>query len=250
MRLYNSLLQNSVSFEIIFVGPNPPTFTLPENFRYYFSKCKPSQCYQAAAFECEGELIHWTADDADYNEPTARCPNTLDSVWQNYQDSIIKYGDRRTIFSMRTIEDYKDTGHADWEKHRFFYGDMRTPQMAPLGAMNREFFNSIGGYDKGFEAGQSENDIICRALAEGGRVETAKDAKVFLHHAECHSTYPFRKGYNNDRAFLESCWVNEGYGTYEKRLPYTLSKIRLRPFEGFEKKDILTVNQGAVTIAW
>lgn len=244
IRLYNSLSQNAVSFEIVFVGPNEPNFSLPVNFNYIKSNVKPAQAYEIAFRNAKGEMGGWMADDAHYNDPYAQCPNSLDSIWQNYQDSIKKYGDKKTIFSQRTIEDYKDTGHADWEKHRFFYGDMRTPQMAPLGFINLEFFHSLGGYDRNFVCGQSENDIVMRAIENGGRVETAKDSKVVLCHAECHGKYAFRSGYFLDREYLESCWVKEGFGTYEKRLPYTLSNTRLKSLDRFEDANILTINQG------
>lgn len=243
-RLYDSLSQNSVSFEIVFVGPNPPDFTLPDNFAFILSKVKPAQAYEIAFRNARGELGGWMADDCLYNEPIANCPNALDSVWQNYQDSIKQYADKKTIFSQITIEDYKDTGHADWIHHRFFYARMNTPQMAPLGFINLEFFRELGGYDKNFVAGQSENDVVMRAIAAGGRVQTAKDSKVLLNHGEAHGAYPFRKAYHDDRRFLENCWVKEGYGTYESNRPFTLSPVRLRPFQPFEDKDLLTKNQG------
>jgi GT2 family glycosyltransferase len=116
--------------------------------------------------------------------------------------------------------------------------------MAPLGFINRQFFHELGGYDRNFVCGQSENDVVMRAIAQGGRVETAKDSKVFLCHAECHGEYQFSSGYIQDREFLENCWVKEGYGTYEKNLPFHLSSARLKPMQRFEDKDILTVNQG------
>lgn len=244
MRLYNSLLVNKISFEIVFVGPNAPNFTLPENFRFYLSNCKPAQCYQSATFEAEGEVIGWMADDCDYNEPKMKCPNALDLIWAKYNESCNQYDDTKTIISQRTIEDYGSSNMVDWNNHRFFYGRQDTPQMAPLGFMNRAWFNHLGGYDKNFVCGQSENDVVQRGLQDGGRVVGCPESLVFLHHRECHGEYSFRHGYQDDRRFLETCWVKEGYGTYETRKPYTMLSQRSRPVECFEKKDILVSNQG------
>lgn len=243
-RLYDSLSKNTVSFELVFVGPNEPDFDLPSNFTFIKSMVKPAQAYEIAFRNARGILGGWMCDDAHYNDPYAKCPNALDSVWQYWLWSLENHGDNKTIFSQRTIEDYRDQGHADWEKHRFFYNRMNTPQMAPLGFINLDFFHQLGGYDKNFVCGQSENDIVMRAIEAGGRVETAKDSKVVLRHAECHGKYAFRSGYFLDREFLEKCWVKEGFGTYEKNLPFTLSPTRLRPVERFDDEGILTANQG------
>ena len=233
-RLFNSLKANRCLYEVVFVGPIIPecSWSLPDNFIYRYSKCKPAQCYQAAASLASGELIGWTADDATYDV----VPQSLDMIWNAY-----KAGDNfKTVFAQSTIEDGNDITR----NHYFFHGDSSTPFMAPLGFMNREFFNQLGGYDRNFICGQSENDIVMRVLAEGGRVELVSDSKCHLHHGECHGEYTFRHGYNSDRQYLERCWVYEGYGMAEGNRSKTISQKRLLPVEPFDLENILTVNQG------
>ena len=234
-RLYKSLEGNKVSFELCFVGPKHSTFTLPSNFKWKLSFVKPSQCYQAASQMCSGELIGWMADDCNYNHPTQQCSNSLDLIWEAYQRLIEERKDKKSILSQKTFEDYGPYNKVPWENHHFFYANKNTPRMAPLGFINREYFNKLGGYDRNFVCGQSENDIVMRVLEDGGRVIDIPESKVYLAHRECHGLYNFRKGYTGDRKFLESCWMVDGR---------TVSKKRLRPFEPFVSNDLLTVNQG------
>lgn len=228
-RLYDSLLNNTVTWELVFVGPVFPMVPLPANFKFYFSYAKPAQCYEAASRYCRGEIIGWTADDADYEDPKYNCKNSLDSVWQIYQESCQKYGDKKTIVSQRQHED----GGDNWDSHRFFHGDLASPMMAPFGFMNREWYRKLGGYDRNFICGQSENDMVMRGLQDGGRVVMAMDAHIYIHHRECHGEYTFRHGYTTDREFLESCWVNGA-----------LSNTRIKQLEPFSDENILKYNQG------
>lgn len=240
-RFYNSTLQNNVRIEVVFVGPLMPSWILPDNFKFIKSNVKPSQAYEIAFRHATGELIGWTADDANYNSPEVNSPNALDLIWQRYQEACNEFDDLKTMLAMCPLED----SSAEWENHFFFYGDRNTPRMAPFGFINREWFYSLGGYDRNFICGQSENDVVMRGLQNGGRIEVVERSWVHVHHAECHGPdYPFRSGYDRDRAFLENCWVDQGYGTYEVSTPYTLSSQRLKPVEPFLEENILTENQG------
>lgn len=226
-RVYNSLLQNKTSFEIIFVGPRPCQNVMPENFIYIPANVKPAQCYEIGLRAAQGEIVGWTADDANYNHSSLNCPHALDIVYQRYINS----GDPKLILAMSTYED----GNNVSECHRFFFNQQETPRMAPFGFMNREWMRELGGYDRNFVCGQSENDLVMRALADGGRVELLQDAKVYVHHGECHGDYPFRSGYDGDREFLESCWlVNDR----------KVSPIRVKTFMPFTDYELRTVNQG------
>lgn len=240
-RLYNSLQGNTVPFELIFVGPNKPDFELPSNFKYVYSNVKPAQAYAAAFGLASGELGCWMADDCVYDDPISTCPNALDIVWDRYQEMQNRYDDNKTILSQCTLEDYgmrwsRERAVAFWRSHRFFNGNLSTPVMAPIGFINVEFFRQLGGYDKNFVCGQSENDIVMRTCEVGGRVELVPDSVIAIKHRECHTTdkYKFSAGYGNDRGFLQKCWVSQGQ----------VVNKRLFPFQPFEDKDILNSNQG------
>lgn len=240
---YSSLSGNKLSYEVIFVGPNEPNFTLPDNFQYIKATVKPAQCYQIAIWAAKGELVGWCADDCVYN---GNHPDNLDRIYNFYKS----FNDPKVIVAQRPVEDGRDI----WFRHHFFGDWSNTPVMAPLGFMNRELLNEIGGYDKRFIAGQSENDIVMRVLEIGGRVERSMDSYVHISHRRCHETTPgasgLRQYYVADREFLENAWVVGGVGAYGPggklmRPDAKISKTRLIPFEGFEKRDdICFVNQG------
>lgn len=219
---YNSLLCNKISFEVIFVGNTKPDFVLPNNFRYIYSSTKPAQCYEIAFRNAKGELIHWTADDSTYST------NALDIIYNFYKS----FNNEKLIVALRTIEDGEDFT----EGHRFIYRDYNSPRMAPFGVMNRELFNKLGGYDRRFIGGQSENDIAMRVYEIGGKLELCNDVSVFVHHKKMHSSGTLIRNlcYLEDRKVLEGLWVKDG----------NIQDKRLYKVESYEDKDILFTTQG------
>lgn len=266
MRFYESLKNNTIPFEVVFVGNVQPNFTLPDNFRFFYATVKPAQCYEYGFRMAKGEFIHWTADDASYNYrgPLGECPNPLDRAVTRWRNLDAKHGnDKKSVIAFRPIEDGGDV----WNFHHFFGGWPHTPMMAPFVLINREYFvNHLGGYDRRFVSGQSENDVIMRVYEDGGRLEVAHEAMLYVHHRQVHPRDPytgkednkFRKWYNTDRDVLESFWVIGGRGWYEKlnalkdgqekeqaKREVPLSPKRLLPLEKFEDgEDFCTVTQG------
>lgn len=249
-RFLDSLKGNKLKYEVIFVGDIKPDFDLDKypEFKYVHATVKPAQSYQIAFWEAKGELIHWTADDADYNHPTRNCPNSLDIAYAHWQKMEKENGnDKKSVVAFRPIEDGGDV----WSFHHFFGGWEHTPTMAPFALINREYFvNVLGGYDADFVSGQSENDVVMRVLEDGGRVEVCMDAFLYVHHRQVHPPRPqdnkFREWYNTDREVLENCWIPAGYGNYEKdNKGVEISKTRLRPVKKFvQTPDVRTVTQG------
>ena len=264
-RLYNSLLGNALNWEVIFVGDKPPLHTMPPNFKWINATVKPAQCYEIGFRAAKGELVGWTADDANYNEPSLNCPNSLDIGYQAWKNLESQFGnDGKSVIAMNPCE---DGGFPQLKFHRFFGGWLHTPTMAPFALLQRDYFvNKLGGYDKRFVSGQSENDVIMRVYEDGGRLEVCLDAKLYVHHRQVHRRDPntgrekndFRAWYNTDREVLEQAWVTGGHGFYEKynvmkegpmkeeaKHSVPISKTRLIPFEPFiETEDWCFVSQG------
>ena len=223
--LYNSLLGNKLPFEVIFVGDKQPGYKLPSNFHYIYSPTKPAQCYEIGFRAAKGELVHWTADDSLYNHINH---SSIDTAYNFYKT----FNDEKVVVAMRPIEDGGDV----YDFHHFFGGSHDTPIMAPLGLMSRKLLLELGGYDRRFISGQSENDLVMRVFEVGGRVEICMDAYLYLRHRKVHEVpNPFRQWYTADRRILEGSWVKPDN---------TISKTRLDPVDKFEDKDLLTVTQG------
>jgi len=258
-RFCNSLKDNTISFEVIFVGDTRPMHNLPGWFRFIHATVKPAQCYEIGFRAAKGELIHWTADDADY---VCRHPETgnihtknIDRAYEAWVDLEKRTGNKKlSVIAMRPIENGGDV----WKFHHFFGGWDNTPTMAPFGFVSRDKFHELGGYDSRFVSGQSENDVVMRFIEKGGAVEVVKDSLVYVHHQQVHprdaigkEDNKFRAWYNTDRMVLENCWIPAGYGNYEKQNKnVTISPTRLSPVQRFSDENITTVTQGEYKGMW
>lgn len=263
-RFYGSLTKNTINWEVIFVGNVPPVNPMPDNFRWIHATCKPAQCYAIGFWAARGELVGWTADDADYNDPSLNCPNSLDIAYDTYKKMEAQYGDKKSAVAMNPCE---DGGFPQLHFHRFFGGWQHTPTMAPFALINTDYFvNTLKGYDRRFVSGQSENDVLMRVFEDGGRLQVDLDAKLYVHHRQVHRRDPatgrekndFRAWYNTDREVLEQAWVVGGHGFYERynamkegpikeeaKHSVPISKTRLLVHEPFENTpDVCTVTQG------
>ena len=267
VRFLNSLKENTINYEVIFVGDVKPSFNMlkyPE-FKHIYATVKPAQAYEIGFRHAKGELVHWTADDADYNHPTRNCPTALDIAYERWVSMERTYGNKKdSVVAMRPIEDGGDV----FKFHHFFGGWEETAVMAPFGLVSREKFHELGGYDSRFVSGQSENDVVMRFLEIGGHVDVCMEAFLYVHHRQVHprtldgsrEDNKFREWYNTDRLVLENQWVIGGHGFYEKlnaegnnalaRKTVQISPTRLSPVERFEDKDICTITQGKYKGRW
>lgn len=192
---------------------------------------KPSQCYEIARRHCTGEVVVWTADDAE-------CVGGILSKAYEYWKSK---NNEKLILSLQ-IDEYgvmcDMTGHV--------LRGRGTPIMAPIGMMSRKFLDELGGLDRRYVCGQYENDIVMRALNEGAEVEIFKDGYVWIDHKEKHSQCSnekfmqrtFALGYPSDRRVLEWSWVTHN------RIEKVDGKFpRVDEFEPFSKDLSLTQSE-------
>lgn len=235
-RFYNSLKNNKSSWEVVFCGPNPPPWEMPENFIYIKSDTKPSQRMEIAVRAAKGELISLTSDDINYSHADFAQNPVLDTIWGSYE----RHGmDPKLMFQPDTFEEYADGIQHMGNKHRFVFNDNTTPSMCTNGFVHRGFYLSSGGYDKNFIAGQANNDVVLRLYLLGARVLFDSRAQLYIHHKEAHAIQTSQgTGWDpKDRKYLESLWL---------RPDGRLSNVRLKPFEPFVDENILTINQGVV----
>jgi hypothetical protein len=220
----DSLKSTEIEYEVIFVGPNPPLHEY-ENFRYISSEAKPAQCYEIARRSAKGELVHWTADDAEYSE---NCLDHAYAFWKSLHD-------RKAVVSIQTHENGSVTA---LHEHCFFNGRSDTPLMAPVGMMNREYLGELGGLDARYIYGQYENDIVMRVYEDGGSCHKFKIAHIALDHYRKHGGEGrLWETYLQDRSTLEGSWVKDGQ-VVSKRLDPVVRYPKKMPELSFNNKGM------------
>lgn len=221
MDLYHSIGKNRVKFEIVFVGPNPPDYELPENFRFIRSFVKPTQCAEIAARNARADLIMDMPDDCEFV--------TLEPLDKLY-DFYVSGGSDKLIVSSRMMTDGEDQSHF---AHRFFVGDENTPLMPLCGLMSKKFYRELGGIDKSFIAVMWPLDMAMRAYAAGGRVELSH---VYMNEdrGKCAGSNLCGEFWERDRGLLEYLWTDNGkLRSFRRKAPVSFSGV-----------DILEISQG------
>jgi hypothetical protein len=244
-KMYQSLLLNSIEWEIICGGPGNWENAIPgPHFKFIETYVKPAQVYEICFRNAQGELLSWGTDDSYFD------PGTLDNIYNMYQAEHYE----QMVIAIRPFED-----GIEITSHTFKGG--ATPPMAPFGVVNTKKFHELGGYDKQFICGQAENDVVMRFMEIGGIVKVCQGAIVRVEHNRGHGgTSVFRGGvagkpgfYGEDRKVLEPLWITEegmklltGVKSQDDHIDWShyIRKTRSRPVDRFEDANILTISQG------
>lgn len=219
MRFYDSIGKNDISFEIIFAGPNEPTFTLPDNFKFIKTDVKPAQCVEIAARQTRADLIMDVADDTVFLQE-----HPLDMLYETY----ISYNNPKLMLSCRFAMNGNNLSRT-W--HKFVYKDMSSPTVPVSGLVSRQLYIDMGGIDKNFVAVMFPLDIAMRIYALGGDIVLSD---VFINEIRG-SKGVCQEFWNCDRPLLDRLWPN-----VNKDGPFN----RTAPVEPFLDKNILIESQG------
>jgi len=173
VRIHSSLSKSDVSFELIFVGHVPPTFTLPGNIVHIYSPVKPSQCAEIALRRCEGEYCMFAPDDLIFNE------HALDYLFKAFKDT-----GREDVVVSCTPHLYGKELRDSY--YRFFPVDdvnipehKRTSPIVPIGGLYKtEVVRRLGGVDKNFIRSGWDIDLAMRLYSMGGIGFFCKEAIV------------------------------------------------------------------------
>ena len=225
MAFYNSIHTN-LQFEVIFVGEKNPDFELPFNFHYIYSPVKPAQCAEIALRKAKGEVISWTADDAEYG------PFALDKAYEMYKAE----NNYKCMISFRIMEQAMNGIIYDRTDVHYCCG----LKAVPFGFISKQFIDEIGGYDINFIAGQCENDMILRGWVAGGYVKVCDEAKLYnLENKHALIERNFQPSRPYEQKFIQDLWADKD-GKF--------TGTRITALEPFKNENLLTVNQGPAGI--
>ena len=221
MAMYRSIGINDIEFEVVFVGPNPPDYELPKNFRFIKSQVKPPQCAEIAARNTTAELIMDIADDYEFT--TTHPLDRLYSLYKSFKSD-------KLIVSPRVMTDGEDQSHF---AHYFLAGDSTTPVMPVCGLMSKKLYHALGGIDKNFIAIMWSLDIAMRVYALGGRV-VLSDVYINEDRNKRAGSNLCGEFWVHDRNLIESLWMTSGKVNFTRK----------RPIEPFSEVNILNASQG------
>lgn len=236
----DSLKNNKIEWEVIFVGPKGPVCDLPSNFRYIHATVKPSQCTHIAFMEAKGKYVSLTADDARYFTPDGN--GALDNMVEFIEKfpASEHYKKDRIAYGFRMFEDSFCVESS--QTHYLVPKDKSplttSPLLYPFFVINWASYIELGGYDIRFICGQAENDFLLRVVNKYGSTANSlcPTAMVWADHDSGHDNKSkFREYHTAESNILREFWLKNGI--YEN-----LRYMNLLSYD--YKNDICTKSQG------
>ncbi len=231
--IYNSFLNNKSEFEIIFVGPNAPSYCMPENVKYICTNVKPSQCIYIAVSAATGDYILQISDDVSHTE------NSLDHML-----GMMDYCDPKlTVVSPINKITWELEGKLTHGNNKFWGGNpcrFNQPLLPSCLFFNRQLWDDLQGVDRNFLGLMWDLDFAMRVYERGGNVVMCH--KVTVSDVGTAASNLMRITGAHDQNLFYSLWVKD-YVTHQYGGPILCS--RQAKFEPFEMTDdVLTVSQG------
>ena len=224
LNIYNRLNETEiVDADFIFVGPNTPQFSLPNNFKFIKSNVKPAQCLEIAYRNSVSDYTLNIADDVIFKESFP-----LDKLYKKYRS----YKTDKIIVSPMYQMDAQLIDPKDLVINR---DDPSSPAM-PVGSfMSRHVYFELGGIDKNFIAVLYDLDIALRLYSVGGRVVFSNEVTAYEDRVVASAGGSLCIDYESiDKTYLNSIWLKNSNGVLE----------RSKNVESFIEKDITLYSQG------
>ena len=218
LNLYDSI-NDTIDFEVVFVGPNSPDYTLPDNFNFIESSVKPVQCWEIATRNAEGKYLTFIPDDVFFIVENAL--STMVTEFESYDIDEL-------ILSYRYVN---SEGLFPLEVHRHInYSNI----YMPIGfTILNSYYRHLGGLDKNFIALYWDLDLCFRVVEDGGITALSNVIIKDIDILNCGGLYS--EFYQIDQfQTLSRIWPF---------LPNTPFK-RTTPLEPFIDDNILIVSQG------
>jgi len=240
-RFCGSLNTNGTPFEVIFVGPKPPTYDLPENVHYINSAVKPAQCAEIGFRACKGEYCMFALDDIMFGA------GTLDILLE-----VFKSLDRED--AVVSCLPYLNDVPLNTNRYRFWDRHKNSPITPICGLYKTSVVEKLGCVDKNFIATFWDIDLSMRLYVSGG-------IGIFCPGTVANEIVPkdidrlCSYGYKLDRPTLDYFWTLtkeefkkrkelKALCTTPKKEKGVLCNQRLQPFEPFVIEKLYIESQG------
>lgn len=156
----------NVPFEIIFVGPNPPTESMPSNFRHILSDASPCECVEIAVRNATGEYVLSIGDDYVFSD---RFLDKLYSYTQKLDRDNVLISFR---FFLVSFNAFGDNGLA-------YMTNIPTSHIVGCGpAFRRDIWMKLGGLDKRFYGSFCDMDMQMRFYEYGMQAFVTPDCII------------------------------------------------------------------------
>ena len=187
--------KNDVPVEVIFVGPNSPSFKLVSNCKFIKTKVKPSQCWEIASREAKGKYFLVSSDDLLFSK------RFLNMMCKQIQKN------KKHIYCISFKKKYKNKKIISNEMtQRLKKKDENSPTIGIISLFDSKEWERIGGIDRRFISIQWDIDMQLRFFENGYDLFFIKDCYVTeILTKKKHLTMFVGK----DKKTLKSFWIKE-----------------------------------------
>ena len=222
--LYEKLsTDNTIPFEIVFVGHMYPDFVLPENFIYIYSEAEAIECYETAYRNSKGEYVSFFADDI---VPSSHFLNEMCAYLRRMWNDKVVLLPRLAFEYDPDARDGKCTPPLD----SCMVAQLNNPEAPVVGAcftIKRSLWKELGGLDRRFTHIWSDLDMQLRIYEAGGCPFVSPTTIVWERAHTEHPRLSVKAGAGEDNMdvnFFNKCWLDENRILLKKRL------IEFQPF--------------------
>lgn len=218
-RLYDSINDTNIPFEIVLVGHEPPKEIMPVNFRYIYTEIRNTvQCLEISSRAAVGEYLLNTGDDYIYSD--------------GFLDRI-DYYERKLYMDKVLIQGrYQMSG-------TFIDGDLtfdvhfpKSPVVGSPSVFKREIWKELGGLDRRFKGAMCDVDMTMRFYEAGYSPFITPDCWGNELKGDIAGDLWERTGIDG-KIFCNSLWMKNGEVVTERQSSVV----------SFEDKDILIHDQ-------
>jgi hypothetical protein len=188
-RLCESLAQNSIDMEVMFIGPvpEPHKISLPIPVRFFTTDVNPALCWEIGARKATGELLCFLADDCIFS------PECLDDAWKA----------SRVMGEYDMVTAHYFERNVDKLPNMRMMSNQNMPLLPVCGFLFTASHHKIGGIDRRFQAVLWDVDLYQRFIWAGGKTILLENHVI---HELGDESRMWQRNAPHDMPILENIW--------------------------------------------